>query len=217
MKTKRAAIYVRVSTNGQTTENQSIELRRYCERMDWRIVQTYADKAISGATRERPALDAMLADASAKKFDVLVVWKIDRLARSTQHLLEILNLLRSNHVDFCASTQGIDTTTAHGRMLFTFLGAISEFERELIAERVTAGIARAKQNGVQFGRPRVGFDINRALKLRKEGLSWGQLAKRVGVSSATLRRTIPPLLKTPTAKSGKNPGSKVCSKAPAKK
>lgn len=216
MKTKRVAQYLRVSTNGQTTENQSIELRRYCERQGWKIVKVYEDHAISGSQHDRPSLNAMLADAQKDMFDVVVVWKIDRLARSTAHLLEILNLLRASHVDFCSSTQGIDTTTAHGRMVFTFLGAISEFERELITERVTAGIARAKQNGVQFGRPRVGYDINRALELRKGGLSWGQLAKKLGVSSATLRRAIYPLLKSPATKKGRFPGSKVCSKAPVK-
>jgi DNA invertase Pin-like site-specific DNA recombinase len=216
MKTKRAAIYLRVSTAAQTTENQSLELRRYCDRQGWTVTKEYADHAVSGTQHERPALNEILLDAQQGKFDVLVVWKIDRLARSTAHLLEILNLLRASHVDFCSSTQGIDTTTAHGRMVFTFLGAIAEFERELITERVTAGIARAKQNGVQFGRPRVGFDINKALELRKEGLSWGTLAKRTGVSSATLRRAIYPLLKSPTTKTGKIPGSKTCSKAAAK-
>jgi DNA invertase Pin-like site-specific DNA recombinase len=216
MKLKRAALYVRCSTSGQTTENQAIELQRFCDRQDWVISKKYEDRAVSGTQHDRPSLNAMLADAQRGEFDVVVVWKIDRLARSTQHLLEILNLLRSSHVDFCASTQGIDTTTAHGRMLFTFLGAISEFERELIVERVTAGIARAKQNGVQFGRPHIGFDINKAVELRNEGLSWGQLAKRIGVSSATLRRTIPPLLKSPTVKTGRIPSSKVCSEAPAK-
>ena len=100
-------------------------------------------------------------------------------------------------------------------MVFTFLGAIAEFERELITERVTAGIARAKQNGVKFGRPRAGFDVNKALELRNEGLSWGQLAKRIGVSSATLRRAIYPLLKSPTTQTGKIPVAKVCSKLPA--
>ena len=216
MKTKKSALYLRCSTTGQSTELQATELRRYCERQGWTIAKEYEDHAVSGAQHDRPALDEMLADAKLGRFDVLVVWKIDRLARSTGHLLELLNLLRASKVDFCSSTQGIDTTTPHGRMLFTFLGAIAEFERELITERVTAGISRAKQDGVQFGRPRVGFDINKALELRREGLSWGTLAKRTGVSSATLRRSIYPLLKTPTAKMGMNPSSKVCSELPVK-
>ncbi len=216
MKEKKAALYVRVSTAGQTTDNQTLELKQFCERQNWTIVKIYEDHAISGSQHDRPALDELLTDAKKGKFDVVVVWKIDRLARSTSHLLEILNHLRASKVDFCSSTQGIDTTTAHGRMIFTFLGAISEFERELITERVTAGIARAKLEGVKFGRPHVGFDINKALELRQEGLSWGMLAKRTGVSSATLRRTLYPLLKTPTAKIGKIPGSKVCSEGAVK-
>lgn len=215
MKIKRCGIYKRCSTSGQSTDLQSVELNRFCERQGWTITKEYEDHAVSGAQHDRPALDALLADAKQDKFDVVVVWKIDRLARSTSHLLEILNLLRASKVDFCSSTQGIDTTTAHGRMVFTFLGAIAEFERELITERVTAGIARAKQEGVVFGRPRVGFDINRALELRREGLSWGTLAKRTGVSSATLRRSIYPLLKTPTTKMGMNPVAQVCSEGVA--
>jgi DNA invertase Pin-like site-specific DNA recombinase len=216
MSKKRAALYLRCSTAGQTTESQSLELHRYCERQNWTITKIYEDHAVSGTQHDRPALNQMLSDAQRGRFDVLVVLRIDRLARSTSHLLEILNLLKGSHVDFCSSTQGIDTTTAHGRMIFTFLGAVSEFERELITERVTAGIARAKENGVQFGRPRVGFDINKALELRKQGISWGQLAKRIGVSSATLRRTIPPLLKSPTAKTGRNPSSNACSEMAVK-
>lgn len=216
MKTKKAAMYLRCSTISQTTENQSIELHRFCDRQGWQVFKIYEDQAVSGAQHDRPSLNEMLSDAQRGKFDVVLVWKIDRLARSTAHLLEILNLLRASHVDFCASTQGIDTTTAHGRMLFTFLGAISEFERELITERVVAGIGRAKANGVQFGRPRVGFDVSKALELRKEGMSWGQLAKRTGISSATLRRAIYPLLKSPSTKKTRIPGSKPCSKLPAK-
>jgi DNA invertase Pin-like site-specific DNA recombinase len=216
MKIKKAALYLRVSTNGQTTENQSLELRRYCERQGWTITKVYEDHAVSGAQHDRPSLNEMLLDAERGKFDVLVVVRIDRLARSTGHLLEILNLLRASHVDFCSSTQGIDTTTAHGRMVFTFLAAIAEFERELITERVVAGIDRAKANGVQFGRPRVGFDVSKALELRKTGMSWGQLAKRTGISSATLRRAIYPLLKSPSTRKTRIPSSKVCSEAPVK-
>lgn len=216
MTKKRAALYVRCSTSGQTTQSQLLELNRYCERQNWTITKTYEDQAVSGTQHDRPSLNAMLADAKQGKFDVVVVWKIDRLARSTAHLLEILNLLRTSGVDFCSSTQNIDTGTPHGRMVFTMIGAISEFEKDLCKERVSCGIANAKKAGVKFGRPRAGYDVNKAVELRKEGLSWGQLAKRIGVSSATLRRTIPPLLKSPTAKTGRNPSSKVCSETPAK-
>ena len=216
MNKKKAACYVRVSTSGQTTDNQTLELKQFCERQGWTIVKTYEDHAISGSQHDRPALDALLADAKQGKFDVVAVIRIDRLARSVAHLLEILNLLRASGVDFCSAKQNIDTGTPHGKMVFVMIGAISEFEKDLIKSRVTAGIARAKQEGVKFGRPHVGFDINRAIELRKEGLSWGLLAKKMGVSSATLRRAIPPLLKTPTAKIGKILGSKVCSQLAVK-
>ena len=216
MTKKRVACYVRVSTAGQTTSNQSLELKQYCERQGWVIAKIYEDHAISGSQHDRPALDELLADAKKGKFDIVAVIKIDRLARSVAHLLEILNLLRASGVDFCSATQNIDTATPHGKMVFVMIGAISEFEKSLIQERVTAGIARAQQEGVQFGRPRVGFDINKALELRKEGLSWGMLAKRTGVSSATLRRAIYPLLKTPMAKNAPKPGSKVCSQLAVK-
>ena len=105
-KIKKAACYVRVSTNGQTTENQALELKRYCDRQGWTVTQTYEDHAVSGSQHDRPALTELLADAQRGRFDVVVVWKIDRLARSTAHLLEILNLLKASKVDFCSSTQG---------------------------------------------------------------------------------------------------------------
>ena len=202
MKTKRVALYVRVSTNGQTTENQSIELRRYCERLDWKIVQTYEDKGISGATRERPALDQMLADAAAKKFDVLLVWKIDRLARSTSHLLEILMQLKTAEVGFCSMTEAIDTTSAQGRMLLTFLGAIAEFERELIRERIKAGLNRTRSQGTKLGRPRIGFDVTKAIKLRDSGLGYKQIARELGVPRTTVFRTLRGIPKTPAGKAG---------------
>ena len=148
--------------------------------------------------RSRPALDELKsACRDGGGFDVLVVWRLDRLARSTMHLLEILSLLQSSKVAFASVTEAIDTLTPAGRMLASFLAAVAEFEREIIRERVQAGLARARQEGTRLGRPRVGFDVNEAIRLKRDGLSWGQLAKRVGVSSATLRRTLPRLLRNP--------------------
>jgi DNA invertase Pin-like site-specific DNA recombinase len=202
MKTKRAALYLRVSTSGQTTENQSLELRRYCERQDWTISRVFEDKGISGASRERPALDQMLADASEKKFDVLLVWKIDRLARSTAHLVQILTHLRSAEVGFCSATEAIDTVSPQGRMLLTFLGAIAEFERELCIERVKSGLARAKNNGAKLGRPRIGFDVAKALRLRGTGLGYKQIAMQLGVPRTTLFRGLRAIPQTPSVKVG---------------
>jgi len=192
---KKVALYFRVSTNLQTIENQRLELEKYCERQGWSIVRTYNDTGLSGSKSDRPALNEMLQDASKNKFQVLVVWKIDRLARSTMDLLNILMTLKANGVDFCSTTQAIDTTTSYGKMVMTFLGAIAEFERDTIIERVNVGLSRAKANGVKLGRPRVGFDVGKALQLKRDGSSWTGMAKELKVSSATLRRIIPALLK----------------------
>jgi DNA invertase Pin-like site-specific DNA recombinase len=195
---KRVAIYVRVSTRrDQTTQNQIGELQKYCERQGWQVVELYDDSGVSGAKSDRPALSMMLKDAAKGRFDLICVWKIDRLARSVADLLNILSNLRSHGVDFVSTTQAIDTTTSYGKMVMTFLGAIAEFERDLICERITVGIERAKQDGVRFGRPHVGFDVNRAVQLKREGRTWGQIAKGLGVAHSTLRRMVTPLLKSP--------------------
>jgi DNA invertase Pin-like site-specific DNA recombinase len=191
--TPKIAIYLRVSTENQTTENQKIAIENYCKAQGWQIAKTYEDVGISGAKYQRPALDAFKAECG--RYDLLIVWKFDRLARSTTHLLEVLNLLQKNNVDFVSVTEAVDTTTPAGKMVLTFLAAVAEFEREIIRERVLCGLERAKLNGIKLGRPRAGFDVNEALKLRNKGLSWSKLAKKTGVSSATLRRTLPPLLK----------------------
>ena len=197
---KKVALYFRVSTNQQTIENQRLELEKYCERQGWVIVKTYNDTGISGSKSDRPALNEMLQDAGKGKFQVLVVWKIDRLARSTMDLLNILMTLKNNGVDFCSTTQAIDTTTSYGKMVMTFLGAIAEFERDTIIERVNAGIARAREQGVILGRPRVGFDVGKALQLNSEGVGVRRIAKELGVSHGTVHnylQTINPSIKPP--------------------
>jgi DNA invertase Pin-like site-specific DNA recombinase len=191
---KKVAVYLRVSTATQTVENQRLELEAYCQRMGWVVTQTYEDSGISGTKYDRPALQKMLKDAAKGKFDVLMVWKIDRLARSTSDLLSILQQLKALGVDFISTTQSIDTTSSMGKMVLTFLGAIAEFERDTIVERVKCGIQRAKSEGVQLGRPRVGFDVNRVLAMKSEGYSWKQISKELKVSSATIRRMATPLL-----------------------
>ena len=171
---KKVAIYVRVSTKrDQTTQNQTGELQKYCERQDWKVAEVYDDSGVSGTKSDRPALSRMMNDAAQGRFQVVCVWKIDRLARSVADLLNILSTLRSHGVDFVSTTQALDTTTSYGKMVMTFLGAIAEFERDLICERVKVGIERAKAEGVQFGRPRVGFDVNRAVQLKRQGRTWG--------------------------------------------
>lgn len=199
----RAGLYIRVSTSAgnQTTLNQRRELEAYVERQSgWEIAGVYDDSGVSGAQTERPALNRMLKDAAAGKLGVVVVWKIDRLARSVVHLLQVLQQLKASGVGFVATTQQIDTTTAYGRMVLTFLGAVAEFERSLIVERVKAGLSRAKAQGVKVGRPRVAVDIKRALELRKQGLGYKQIAKSLGVPRTTVYRVLSAIPQPPTAK-----------------
>jgi DNA invertase Pin-like site-specific DNA recombinase len=197
---KRVALYVRVSTKrDQTTQNQVGELQKYCERQGWQVVETYDDSGVSGAKADRPALSRMMRDAAKGKFQVVCVWKIDRLARSVSDLLNILSLLRSHGVDFVSATQAIDTTTSYGKMVMTFLGAIAEFERDLICERVKVGIERAKSEGTVLGRPRVAIDIRRAIQLRDDGHGYKQIAKVMGVPRTTLYRSLSAIPQTPAA------------------
>jgi DNA invertase Pin-like site-specific DNA recombinase len=180
MKEKRAAIYVRVSTAEQDTDMQETELRQYVESRGWEYV-VYRDKAQSGAKNDRPALNAMLSDLRRRKFDVVVVWKLDRLARSLKQLLTIGEECRSLGVDLVSLRQNIDTTLPAGRLTFQILGAVAEFERELLRERVRAGMAQARRTGKHLGRPALRkfhvTDIQRMRQLRSEGISIRKLAQ----------------------------------------
>src|ERR1700722_14598386 len=180
MKEKKAAIYVRVSTNEQDTGLQETELQQYVESRGWECV-VYRDKAQSGAKNDRPALNAMLSDMRRRKFDVIVVWKLDRLARSLKQLLTIGEECRSLGVDLVSLRQNIDTTLPAGRLTFQILGAVAEFERELLRERVKAGMAQARRTGKHVGRPSLRkfqpTDIDQMRELRSTGTSVRKLAK----------------------------------------
>jgi DNA invertase Pin-like site-specific DNA recombinase len=180
MKEKRAAIYVRVSTAEQDTDMQETELRQYVESRGWEYF-VYRDKAQSGAKNDRPALNAMLSDLRRRKFDVVVVWALDRLARSLKQLLTIGEECRSLGVDLVSLRQNIDTTLPAGRLTFQILGAVAEFERELLRERVKAGMAQASRTGKHVGRPALRrfqqTDIDQMRELRAGGASVRKLAK----------------------------------------
>ena len=152
---KKVAIYARVSTDKQTCDNQLIELRAVAERCGYTIVQEFVDSGISGAKgrADRPALDSMMKAANQRKFDMILVWSIDRLGRSLQNLVELLNDLQSMRVDLMFLQQGMDTCTSRGRMMLCIFGALAEFECNLIRERVIAGQNKAKARGVKMGRP----------------------------------------------------------------
>ncbi len=192
--TKTVAIYTRVSTDKQTVENQLIELRSLCERLGYTIVQEYSDQGISGAKgrNDRPALDAMLKAATQRKFDMVMCWSLDRLGRSLQHLIEILNELQSLKVDLYFHQQAMDTSTPSGRMIFSVFGAMAEFERNLIRERVIAGQQRAKANGVKLGRPsKMNDGMKNAIKLlRDNGLGIKQIAKQLQIGVGTVYSAI---------------------------
>ena len=151
----RAALYLRVSTSNQTTENQRIDLERVAALRGWNIVETFRDEGISGSKgrANRPSLDRMLKDAVRRKFDLIAVWSIDRLGRSLQNLIETVNELQAVGVDLYIHQQAIDTTSPSGKLAFSIFGAFAEFEKSLIRERVKIGLERAKRNGVKLGRP----------------------------------------------------------------
>ena len=187
---RRIAIYARVSTDKQSTENQLLELRTLCTKLGYTIVQEYTDNGISGAKSrdERPALDLLLKDATKRKFDMVMCWSIDRLGRSLQHLVEILNELQALKVDLYFQQQGMDTSTPSGRMIFSVFGAIGEFERNLIRERVLAGQQRAKANGVKLGRPtKMNEGMRSAVKLlREKGMGIKQIARELQIGVGTV-------------------------------
>jgi DNA invertase Pin-like site-specific DNA recombinase len=186
---KTIATYSRVSTDDQKVDMQLDGLRKYAEMREVEIYREYVDHA-SGANESRSALNEMLADARRGKFDVLVVWKIDRLGRSVVHLLSILTELQTLGIAFVSLQEAIDTTTPAGKMVFTFLGAVAEFERGIISERVRAGMAAASKRGKHCGRPKALVDLSLAKKLRAEGKSLRQIATVIGVSHVTLHHLL---------------------------
>jgi DNA invertase Pin-like site-specific DNA recombinase len=188
----RAAVYARVSTvnNGQSPEMQLRELGEYCDRRGWTIAGEYVDVGISGAKEKRPELDRLIADAHRRRFDAVVVWKFDRFARSVSHLLRALENFQALGIEFVSLTEGVDTSTPAGKLVFTVLGAVAELERSLIAERVKAGLRNARAKGQRLGRPRKVVDAFRIAALRAGGRSWRTIARQLGCSARTARRAL---------------------------
>ena len=191
---KRVAIYARVSTQSQNTENQLLELRQVAERMGYMVVQEFVDHGISGAKSRihRPALDAMLKLATQRKIEMILCWDISRLGRSLQHLIEILNDLQTLKCDLYFHQNGIDTSTVTGRMIFQICGSLAEFERNLIRERVISGQQRAKSEGKHIGRP---SQMTDALKtsirlLREQGMDIKKIASTLSVGVGTVYSVI---------------------------
>jgi len=183
--TKRCAIYARVSTADQTCENQLLELRRFAVARGWEPVE-YVDAGVSGTKEKRPALDELMAAVRGRKVDVVACVKLDRLARSVHHLVAMVRELEVLGVDLVVLDQAIDTTTPAGRLLFHVLAAISEFERDLIRDRVLAGMRRARLQGVRIGRPRALVDVRKARALLAEGKSLREVARQLELAPSTL-------------------------------
>jgi DNA invertase Pin-like site-specific DNA recombinase len=188
---RKAAIYVRVSTDKQTVENQVRELHRIAEHRGWQIVEEYHDAGISGAKGrdQRPGLDRMLKDASKRRFDVVMAWAIDRLGRSLIDLLGTIQHLEACRVDLYLDQQSIDTTTPAGKLMFQMTGAFAEFERSMIRQRVKAGLKRAVEQGTKLGRPRVSPSIEKRIQGHlRQGKGILKVATELGVGTSTVQR-----------------------------
>ena len=202
----RVALYTRVSTtnHGQDVTLQTRELKEFIERRGWQVAGEYVDLGISGSKDRRPQLDRLMADARRHEFHAVLVWKFDRFARSVSHLLRALETFQALGIDFVSLSESLDTSTPTGKMVFTVLGAVSELERNLIIERVKAGLRNARAKGKRLGRPRVILDAYRIAELRERGRSWPQIAKELECGVGTVYRTFHCLCKKPKSET---PGS----------
>jgi len=185
----RVALYCRVSTTGQTVENQLLALRSFAGARGWAITE-YVDHGQSGAKEKRPALDALLAAVRARRVDIVACVKLDRLARSVSHLVGMVRDFEALSVDLVVLDQAIDTSLPAGRLLFHVLAAISEFELDLVRDRIHAGLRRARAQGTKLGRPRVEVDAARVLALRAAGQSIRKIAGTLGTSNTVVARIL---------------------------
>jgi len=184
----RVAIYARVSTTVQDAGLQTGDLRQFAEARGWQLADEYVDAGVSGARDSRPELNRLMADAKRRRFDVVLVWKLDRFARSLRHLVNALAEFESLGIAFVSLSDNLDLSTASGRLMFQIIGAMAEFERALIQERVRAGMRNARAKGRLIGRPRVSVDAARIATLRASGLSWRTIERELGISVRTARR-----------------------------
>jgi DNA invertase Pin-like site-specific DNA recombinase len=187
----RIAIYARTSTSDgkQNVETQLSLLRQYCEQRGFEVHREYVDQ-MSGSSDKRPEYLSLLADAKKRQFNAVIVFRFDRFARSTKMLIEGLEEFDHLGIDFISYSENIDTSSPMGKCMFSIISAFSELEKSVIRERVMSGLDRARKEGKQLGRPRVGFDISKALQLREDGLGVRRIAKQLGVSYGTVYRTL---------------------------
>jgi DNA invertase Pin-like site-specific DNA recombinase len=185
---KKVGVYVRVSTKDQDVELQLVELRKYVADRGWAIYKEYVDIGQSGAKDSRPQLNQLMLDAKRRRFNIVAVWKFDRFARSVRHLVNSLYEFKELNIDFISLTEGVDTSTSTGRAMFGIIGVMAELERDLIRERVQAGMRRAKARGKAIGRPKVHLDIDEVKRLREEGHNVTEISRILNVSRANIYR-----------------------------
>lgn len=192
-KPRTVALYARVSTDGQTTENQLRELRAAARRHGWTVVATFIDQGISGAKgrQDRPQFDALLRAVARKEFDMVAAWSVDRLGRSLQDLVGFLADLQSKKVDLYLHQQALDTSTPSGKAMFGMLGVFAEFERSIIQERVRAGLARARAKGKVLGRPRTDHRVEAKIRtLAAQGMGKVKIARTLGIGVSVTQRVL---------------------------
>lgn len=184
----RVAIYARVSTtnHGQDASLQTSEQRQFAKARGWQVFDDYIDQGVSGSKDSRPELNRLMADAKRRRFDIVLVWKLDRFGRSLRHLVNALAEFESLGIAFVSLSDNLDLSTASGRLMFQIIGAMAEFERALIQERVKAGLRNAKAKGKRLGRPRVNVDCDRVRQLRNNGTGWKKIASELGIGVGTL-------------------------------
>jgi DNA invertase Pin-like site-specific DNA recombinase len=192
----RVALYARVSTlNNQDPEMQLTELREYANRRGWQVFNEYTDQGVSGSKESRPALNRLMSDAYRRTFDAILVWKIDRFGRSLKHLVNSLAELAALGVAFISLRDNLDLSTPSGRLMFQIIGAMAEFERALIQERVRAGLRNARAKGRRLGRPRVVVNSKEIASLRAQGRSWAEIVAETGLGKGTVQRAFAALPK----------------------
>jgi DNA invertase Pin-like site-specific DNA recombinase len=185
---KRAALYVRVSTPDQHVESQLYDLRELAAQRGFEVVHEYEDRGVCGKKARRPGLDALMADARRKKFSVVLVAAFDRIARSTRNFLQVIDELDSMGIEFISQRENVDTSGPMGRLFVTIISAIAELERSLVVDRVKSGMRRAKLEGRQIGRARLDVNREQVVQDRRSGMSLTQVAKKHGISRASVCR-----------------------------
>lgn len=186
----KVALYARVSTESQDPEVQLQAIRSHGTQRGWEIVEEFIDRGYSGARERRPALDRMMEAAWAGKFEAAVVWRFDRFARSVKHLIEALEKFRNLKIHFISLQEQFDTSTPIGQAMFTIIGAMAQLERDIIRERVKAGLDRARAKGVRLGRPKALAYSDQVIELRGQGLSLQEIARKLQCSRSTIRRRL---------------------------